>query len=100
MQGITRREKKGTKGEKAVKSIINVKVCYMEERKTCIYKLREAARKTQREGINGSGSVLEANSMREREREFRFVTIRDTPVKGFRKREGTKLGERARRENR
>ena len=88
MQGITRREEKGTKGEKAVKSIINVKVCYMEERKTCIYKLREAARKTQREGINGSGSVLEANSMR------------DTPVKGFRKREGTKLGERARRENR
>lgn len=37
MQGITRREEKGTKGEKAVKSIINVKVCYMEGRKTSVY---------------------------------------------------------------
>lgn len=28
---------KGTKGEKAVKSIINVKVCYIEGRKTSVY---------------------------------------------------------------
>lgn len=100
MQGITRREKKGTKGEKAVKSIINVKVCYMEGRKTSVYLqiTRSGAENTT--GGHKRIRIGFRSEFDEREREFRFATIRDTPVKGFRKREGTKLGERARRENR
>lgn len=102
MQGITRREKKGTKGEKAVKSIINVKVCYMEGRKTSVYLqiTRSGAENTTGGHKRIRIGFRSEFDEREREREFRFATIRDTPVKGFRKREGTELGERARRENR